>query len=229
MIKKFIAFTISEILIVVSIVAVVAVFTVPNVKKSHDRKALTAKAKAAMAKLDGAIHQVDINAAINGKETPAARSAAVLEEMANYLKLSSYCGEQGNTLCFSTNVVDTSGTFGSATQPATGGSWSGKPISDRQCATAVLNDGTAFAVCITNFPATSTNAFDVKNYYGYILVDVDGTSVDSNGSFVGVNTRGKDVYAFLISGDGLVLPQQGGVTAQSGFEDAVFDNAANIQ
>ncbi len=212
MFKKIIAFTVSEILIVSAIVAVVAALAVPNMKKSQDRSALAAKAKASMAKLDAAIHQVKLNDALNGKTTAKDRSDAVLSEMANYLKLAAYCGKQEDTLCFTTSVTDASNTIGG----------SGKPIANKDCATATLNDGSAFAVCITNYPPTSTNTFNIKDYYGYVLVDVDGPDE-------GLNTRAKDIYAFVISNDGLVLPQQGGVSSQEGYEDAVFDSAANIE
>ena len=223
MIKKIIAFTLSEILLVVAIVAVVATLTVPNLKKSQDRSELVARAKAAMAKIDASIHQVDIVNALNGHTTNVERSESLLQEMANTLKLSAFCGEQAETLCFTKQVIDPTGTVGRASVPGEGESWSGKPIGSGDCATATINDGSAFAICITNYPSVpaASNDFGINDYYGYVLVDVDGPTAGSN-------TRGQDIYVFVISNDGLVLPQQGGKEAQEGYEDAVFENVNNM-
>lgn len=189
MVKKIIAFTLAEVLLVASIIGVIGALTIPNLQKEHDRKVYAAKAKAAFAKLDAALQQVDMVQVLNGiseSEYPQ-KSLAVHNEMKKYLKLKSDCGLQtGSNHCFTKDDFTDSG-YGA-----------GFHIKDKDyCTTAILNDNTEYAMCIVF--STPGNIAGLDNYMGYLVVDVDGANK-------GPTTRGKDVYIYFVTDSGLVIP-----------------------
>lgn len=189
MIKKNIAFTLAEVLLVAAIVAIVAALTVPSTKKSHDETALRTNARTVMAKLDTALTQVDMNELmIKTADTNAARSKAVLDEMAKYLKLSGNCGNLSNNgnNCFPLASI-TNGSLGNLDTPA----------QNSNCASAILNDGTEFAVCMVNrFPDNNSSVLsNNKNLYGFIAADLNGYKNPPN-------QRARDVYYYVINEDG---------------------------
>lgn len=194
MIKKHIAFTLSEVLLVAAIIAIVAALTIPNTKKSYDASLMVSKARTVMAKLDSALSQIDMNELmIKTTNTNAARSNAVLTEMAKYLKLSGTCGilsSTGNN-CFPHSSI-TNGSLGNLSSPA----------NNTNCASAILNDGTEFAVCIINrFPNSNSSVFsNNKKLYGFIAADTNGYKNPPN-------QRARDIYYYVINEDGsLALP-----------------------
>lgn len=185
MIKKNIAFTLAEVLLVAAIIAIVAALTIPNTKRSHDETVLRANARTVMAKLDSALAQVDLNELmIKTTDTNAARSNAVLNEMNKYLKTSGVCGNLPNN-CFPHTSIS-GATLGNT-----------NPVNNTNCASSILNDGTEFAVCIVNrFPAANEYVLtDNKNLYGYVIADTNGYKNPPN-------ERAKDIYYFVITEDG---------------------------
>lgn len=210
--KKIIAFTLAEVLIVASIIGVIGALTIPNLKKSQSKSANVARAKAAYTKLDSALRQIDMNKVliISANNTDKLRSKALLDAMANYLKLSTNCGFQtASNYCFTKDAItDGSGYITNANSPV------GKGDS---CSTAVLNDGTEFAVCLTSNSA-ELDATTSNNTRGMIFVDVDGR-------LKGDNVRGRDIFVFQVGEDGLQLIQQNGYNTSNAtlkLEDAVF-------
>ena len=121
MIKKNIAFTLAEVLLVAAIIAVVAALTIPNTKKSYNDTALRSSARTVMAKLEAALTQVDMNELmIKTTDTNADRSKATLDEMAKYLKLSGNCGNLPDgdaNNCFPLTSI-TDGALGDISSPA---------------------------------------------------------------------------------------------------------------
>ena len=191
MFKKFIAFTLAEVMLVAGITAAVAAMTVPNMKKSFDKKARISKAKAVMAKLDNALQNVDMNKALRGKANKEDWSLATLNELENYLQFRLVCGKQSSSNhCFSKNSISDS-----TTGIPTNFSDTVKNCGD-ECSTAILNDGTEIAIRIfKNIPEEVSGNLD---YYGFIEIDVDGAQN-------GPQTRGQDVFVFGVSGTGLIL------------------------
>lgn len=203
--KKFIAFTLAEVLLVVGIIGVIGTLTVPNLKKSYDKNKNVARAKAAYTKIDSALKQIDMNTVLAGKTTNKDRSKALLDEMANYLKLSTNCGYQSNSnYCFSKASI-----LGASNYITDSNSPKGKGDA---CSTAILNDGTEFAVCLTSNTA-DLDATTNNNTRGMIFVDVDG-------HLAGDNTRGRDIFIFQVGEEGLQLIQANGYN--TGYEDQVF-------
>ena len=100
------------------------------------------------------------------------------------MKLHEKCGTQTNSnYCFTKTAITNIGDF--------------NPVADgNKCATAILNDGTEFAVCVKyNYPTISA-PFDTKDFYGYMVIDIDGANK-------GENTRGKDIFVFALTSSGL--------------------------
>ena len=91
--KKFIAFTLAEVLIVASIVGIVGVLTLPNLKKSYGANANKAKVRAAFTKIDSALQLLDLNKVLtrvgnSTNNTNQKCSQSLLTALAENLKLS---------------------------------------------------------------------------------------------------------------------------------------------
>ena len=186
MFKKFIAFTLAEVMLVAGITAVVAAMTVPNMKKSFDKKARISKAKAVMAKLDNALQNIDIDNVMRGKTTTADRSLAMLNELENHLQFRLVCGKQSSSnYCFTKNLINDSTLFSRVF--INKGS---------ECSTAILNDGTELALCWLYYPLKDIDSCPL--YGGFFGVDVDGANK-------GPQTRGEDVFMLGISGTGVAI------------------------
>ena len=188
MFKKFIAFTLAEVMLVAGITAVVAAMTVPNMKKSFDKKARISKAKAVMAKLDNAMQNVDIQKAYRGNSSLDDRALGLLNELENYLQFRIVCGKQtASNYCFSKDrVIDTTST--SISDTLINGS--------SKIVTAILNDGTEIAIGVPVNPGT--DFLGIPEYNAFIVVDVDGAKN-------GPQTRGEDIFLFVVSGNGLTF------------------------
>ncbi|MBR1943397.1 hypothetical protein IJ843_06645 [bacterium] len=201
MIKKIIAFTLAEVLLVSGIVAVIGALTVPNLKKGHDRKVYATKAKAAFAKLDAALQNVDMSKTLAGysgqsQGVKANRSLAVHNEMIRYLKLKANCNLQSDSnYCFSKNDIRVK-EDGHKCSGSDNFGLKGRT----NCTTAIMNDNTEFALCmVAGEGGLPSSSWDNIGYFGFIVVDVDGANK-------GPNARGQDIYLFFITDSGLMLP-----------------------
>lgn len=188
--KKYIAFTLAEVMLVVAIIAIVAALTVPSTKKSTDNAAMMSKARAEMLKFDTALSQIDILNIVSDPNNSdrAKRSAAVVNAMARYLKLSSNCGNiSTSNYCFLKTAIQKMGDY--------------NPVGNTNCASAITNDGTEFALCIVSAnpnPITTNVLSGGKKMYGYIAADVNGAKNPPN-------QRAKDIYYFVITEDGSLI------------------------
>ena len=192
MIKRFVAFTLAEVLLVAGIAGFVGALTIPNMVQSYQKKANIAKAKAVLMKLDAAMQQVDVYKTLMGKTTDSARSAAILNALEEHLSFRLVCGATANSICFTTtNMTDTSTVNKFDAQD-------NDKVKSADCAKAIINDGTEMALCFVHL-----NPTDIENapgYRGKIFIDVDGRSK-------GPTKRGEDIFSFMISGSGVSVRQ----------------------
>lgn len=198
MLKKFIAFSLAEVLMVAGIAAVVGAMTIPNMKKSYEKKARIAKAKTTFATLDGAIAQIDNVKVFRGATTTKERSLAMLTALEDNLQFRYVCGSQPKSedTCFKfSNITDTSNTSGSSSTLRI----NYQCDANGSCATAILKNGAEIAI----YRYTALKPFISENYdsyfagyYGFVMVDVDGAKK-------GPHKRGEDIFVFKITGNGL--------------------------
>lgn len=178
MIKKLIAFTLSEVLLVAGIIGVIGALTIPNMKKSYEKKARIAKAKADFYNLDTGLQQLEIQDVLRGTTGIEDRSLALLTALKEQVKFSMFCGtNSSDKKCFTSEISSTNDTGNISNIVKFQGS---------KCASAILNDNSEMLLCVINYSQGIP--------YGFILVDVDGASR-------GVQTRGEDVFYFEFSGN----------------------------
>ena len=204
MLKKFLAFTLSEVLLVAAVIGVVAALTVPNIKRSYDDRSMISKAKAAFAKLDAAMQQVEMGKALSTEDTEDV-SKRILNQMSEHLKLLANCGSiSNNNYCFNKENIINGSTLNNYNLHSDTG----------KCASAILNDGTEFAVCVVSKkPVQNSSVLKNQKYYGYIVADVNGAKNLPN-------ERAKDTYFFVITEDGGLAISNG--TGQVQYESTVF-------
>lgn len=193
MLKKIIAFSLAEVLMVAGIAAVVGAMTIPNMKKSYEKKARIAKAKTTFATLDGAISQIDYTKELRGKTTQAQKSEAMMNKLQDLVQFRYVCGLQStSTACFSHSKITDSTDVKQSMNAAT---FLTSANHSKFCSNAILKNGSEILLCMIY--ATPYNGSTIlKDYHGAILVDVDGAKK-------GPNTRGQDVFAFNIGSTGL--------------------------
>lgn len=178
MIKKLIAFTLSEVLLVAGIIGVIGALTIPNMKKSYEKKARIAKAKADFYNLDTALQQLEIQDVLRGTTGIEDRSLALLTALKEQVKFSMFCGtNSSDKKCFTSEISSTNDTGNYSTLVKSRG---------KNCASAILNDNSEMLLCVTNYTKGLL--------YGFIVVDVDGANR-------GIQTRGEDVFFFGFSGN----------------------------
>ena len=145
--KKLLAFTLAETLIVMGIIGVVAALTIPNLNSSTADKEKVAKLQKVYSNLEDAIGRVEatygpISEWYNSGSTDAENKTKVSERFGDFLKASKTCGLTANTGCFSSSsLTETSNT-------------SYKYL---------LADGTSLAIYVT-----------AASRYIYFGVDIDG-------------------------------------------------------
>lgn len=174
MIKKLIAFTLSEVLLVTGIIGVIGALTIPNMKKSYERKARIAKAKADFYNLDTALQQLDVQEVLIGKSSIEELSLALIRALAQNVKFNYVCGKntEGN-ICFTSDYANS----GMSTFLDANGS---------NCATGILKDNTEILLCGVNYVQGTL--------YGFIMIDVDGARK-------GAQNRGDDLFYFEFAGN----------------------------
>ncbi len=167
--KRLLAFTLAETLIVIGIIGVVSALTLPNLNSSTGEKEKVAKVKKIYQNLDDAVGRA---ASIYGPlnewrtldNTNALQVTRFGDRLTEFMKVSKNCGTTTNQGCWSkTSAKYLSGTASNAT------------ISDSAADTyrVILADGTSLAITTTG-----------------IRIDIDGPNKGSN-------IVGKDIFSFV--------------------------------
>ena len=181
MIRKTIAFTLAETLIVMGIIGVVSALTLPNLNSSTGEKEKVAKVKKIYQNLDDALGRAQavygpFDEWFQNDTTNATRSARFGERMTEFMKLSKSCGLAVNQGCWSKkNMQNIDGTSRGVMSMD----------SSNSVYKIILADGTA--VYFVGIEYT-------------VIIDIDGPNK-------GNNQLGKDVFLFRTS-DGSVIPSR---------------------
>jgi len=187
MIKRKLAFTLAETLIVMGIIGVVAALTLPNLNSSTGEKEKVAKVKKIYSNLQDAYGRATaiygpLDEWFNSDTNNLMYSKRAGERITEFMKISKSCANNTTAGC----VTDAS------VKAITGGS-TGVKLANGDMYTYILADGTSFIV-------DGTNAKD--NNKIIFVVDIDGPS---KGKF----THGYDVFFFSANSTG-VFPDIGG-------------------
>ncbi len=178
--KKFIAFTLAETLIVMGVIGIVSALTLPNLNSSTGDKEKVAKVKKIYQNLTDALGRAE---GVYGpvSDWPSDNATAHFSErLQDFLKASKVCSAV--TDCFSSKYT----ALNSETNDVLGNN------------AVLLADGTAVSFSFNPSCSTSnSNSESSPAYYtcGYIYIDLDGKK--------GANTFGKDYFAFYITSKGV--------------------------
>ena len=118
--KKFLAFTLAETLIVMGIIGIVSALTLPNLNSSTGEKEKVAKVKKIYQNLDDAIGRATavygpVNEWFINDSTATAQITRFGDRVTEFMKVSKNCGVTTNQRCFSNVQIKTiSGDTGSA-------------------------------------------------------------------------------------------------------------------
>lgn len=176
--KKFIAFTLAEVLIVLAIIGVAAALTLPTLNDDVEDKKVVAKLRKIAPELDG-IYQSIVQTygkpyewSVPSGQTPASMMQGYFEEMGGITKS---CGT--GTGCFK-GTIDSNTNFRKF----------------------LMKDGSSVGIYILpSDDLAKVDPQDDENYcrgqVGYFLVDVNGIK--------GENSYGNDVFQFEICSDGV--------------------------
>ena len=175
--KKALAFTLAETLIVMGIIGVVAALTIPNLNSSTADKEKVAKLKKVYSNLNDAFGRAEavygpFDEWFQADTTNATRSSRFSERMLEFMKTSKNCGHAVNSACMKTGNYTTA--LG-ATTAATSAIVSADSVS------AILADGTSIV-------------FFTAGAMGTIYVDIDGPNK-------GLFRHGVDLFRFRVSPD----------------------------
>ena len=194
--KKLLAFTLAETLIVIGIIGVVSALTLPNLNSSTGEKEKVAKVKKIYQNLDDAVGRAQ---AIYGPldewfvndTTEAAQIARFGERITEFMKVSKNCGySDNNNSCF-INLASLKPLRANESTFHAGKSYS-----------FILADGTSVDIHpYSSSESSSESSSDPSSDPSTkIYVDIDGFNRGSN-------TLGKDVFLFTANfSDGTLLP-----------------------
>lgn len=171
--KKFIAFTLAETLIVMGVIGVVAALTLPNLNQSTNNKEKVAKLQKIYSNLLDALGRAEAvygpaNTWFNNDTTSAAETKRFAERLTEFMKLSKDCGTTTNCSSSNTKALD--------------GSTTNFTCSGTNVYSIIAADGTS--ICFKNFNKSS--------HLGSIIIDIDGKNK-------GNDTLGRDVFFFEYS------------------------------
>ncbi|RAI11370.1 MAG: hypothetical protein DKM23_05600 [Candidatus Melainabacteria bacterium] len=178
--KKSLAFTLAETLIVMGIIGVVAALTIPNLNSSTADKEKVAKLKKVYSNLQDAFGRAEavygpFDEWFQADTTNSTRSSRFSERMLEFMKTSRNCGHAVNAACMKTgNFTGALGDTISSTAA---------PVSADNVS-AILADGTSIVF------SKSTQG----NMLGTIYVDIDGPNK-------GLFRHGVDLFRFYVSPD----------------------------
>ena len=180
MIRKTIAFTLAETLIVMGIIGVVSALTLPNLNSSTGEKEKVAKVKKIYQNLDDALGRAQavygpIDEWFSSDDDLSGQVTKFSERITEFMKLSKTCGLADNQGCFTKGSAKHLKGTSSYKNLDEGGSLKYYKF--------VTADGTSIAIVRTNYvPGGLAMVF---------YVDIDGSSK-------GQYTYGKDIFSFEI-------------------------------
>ena len=206
--KKFLAFTLAETLIVMGVIGIVSALTLPNLNSSTGDKEKVAKVKKIYQNLNDAFTRAEavygpfdewfVNDTSNSEKAKRAS-----ERISEFMKLQKFCGNVSNQGCWTT------GNMSFLNDVNTG--WNDGMIdTSSRYYKFKTSDGTSFAVSFMNK--------DEKDFI-FILVDIDGVN---KGKYI----LGKDIFAFSNKFDGINI--RPAYADKMGDDSAVKDYIINV-
>lgn len=209
--KKKKAFTLSELLITISIIGVVAAITIPAMVKDILKSNLEVGARESYAMLNNILKKINVDYECDNDLrcttvfATGKNSQSIGTELARYLKVVNDCGMTTNQKCWPNNTNDNfDGTGANVNMNAS--NYYYKFISTNNVAYAVHSYTEDFLSDCANNGSTGalgTNSF-MSQVCGVVVVDVNG--------YKKPNTRGKDTFIFYITnGKGPLVYPSGGV------------------
>ena len=180
MIRKTIAFTLAETLIVMGIIGVVSALTLPNLNSSTGEKEKVAKVKKIYQNLDDALGRAQAvygpfdEWKLNDSNTTS-QITRIGERITEFMKVSKNCGTAVNKGCISNKnilylAVSESDSFNDA---------------DSSIYKIILSDGTSVIFYLSSG----------------IIIDIDGPNK-------GTNTYGKDIFKFRVAENNNIIPMK---------------------
>ena len=167
-------FTLSEILIGLSLIGIVAVLVIPKAVEDTSQKALT-KAKVVFeSKLEQAMGQMRVNGVMAGYDT----NQDFLNEFKNYMKLGKTCSDENITNCFASKIYSTEGEEVDVAEELKTGKSFGKKNNSSPIVGAKFANGTtallAYDPDCTQLPRATAEANGESASCLSILYDVNG-------------------------------------------------------
>lgn len=201
--KKIVAFTLAEILIVLGIIGIVAEMTIPSLVVNTQKQIYLTQLKKAYSSFNQALTAITVaNGCPNDFKCVSSLSSSTDfgNELANYFKITKNCGEVDNTKCFPTKTLK-------SFNPAF--AFSSDPMLDQVLYRFITADGIAYAYFWYNCPNNTFNysanaTGDLKQVCGIVHIDINNTKPP--------NRFGRDTFSFYVSsGKGLKLYPFGGM------------------
>ena len=186
--KKLLAFTLAETLIVIGVIGVVAALTLPNLNQSTCNKEKVAKVKKIYQNLNDALGRAEavygpIETWINGINEEPVINNKVGERITEFMKISKNCGLEINTGCFKS-----------------GGE---KGLDNSNANTYVSSSENVYKIITTDGTSVGfmkfRNGSSLQGGDGRIYVDIDGPNK-------GKNTLGMDIFVFVFDENNGVIP-----------------------
>ena len=211
--RKTLAFTLAETLIVLGIIGVVAALTIPTLNSDTNSKDKITKVKKSYSVLEDAFgRMVSDLGPVNEWSDGNLTSRRLTGKIASYMKTTKKCFETSDVGCFSASALPIT-TLGEIGKSAITGS---EP-------SFLLADGIAVSlIADTTSGCQKYATFDVAEICGMAIIDVDGPTK-------GKDQYGLDLFAFYVTPEDLVpvgldndniLPSTGSTTKCIGQSDA---------
>lgn len=189
--KKTIAFTLAETLIVMGVIGIVATLTIPSLTNSTNNKDVVAKVRKAHSNLEDAYGRMIAQYGEMTEWSEALSTNSFGNRIVSSMKLTKNCRTQSTGNCFATN----SNIYG------TNGTAAANVHSNTSVYKAVLASGMSVAFLVDNVSCqkdvTTNNTMapqDLKQVCGVALVDIDSTK--------GKSKHGSDLFEFYLTRNG---------------------------
>ena len=193
--KKILAFTLAETLIVMGVIGIVAALTIPNLNSSTNNMEKVTKVKKIYAELNEAHNRATAvygpldewfneDSCSTNSDCTAAK-IRYFNRITEFMKLQKICG---TTL---------SGCMPTSVNYLYRGYWGS--MDSRDCPSAILAGSGSFriGVIIKDYTSASTyGGYKFDKSVGYVDIDIDGPNK-------GENTFGVDIFAFVLTSDGI--------------------------